>query len=95
MSVSPSLATIQESLLPRRFRQLGFPQARGSNNARVWTMGEGPFIEDAIAPELKLLFDPEDPERHGFIEPDRAMPLHEYTRALHATQDQWRVDEEL
>lgn len=95
MSVAPSLATLPERMLPKRFRKQGFPAARGNDSAFVWTMGEGPFVAGKVAPGLALRPDPEAPERHGFVEPERPVPLEQYETALSVTRDLWRIDETL
>jgi hypothetical protein len=92
MSVSPSLRALPVFLLPRRLQAL-VPGAAGSNSHSVWRMGEGPFVAGAIAERLQLRPDPQN-SSHGFVEPGGGMSLTEYQLALHATQDDWLIDEE-
>lgn len=97
MSVSPSLELIPPHRLPRRLRDKypdRFARATASNSYYCWWMGEGGFGAEPIAAGLAFRPDPDMPDRHGFIEPDRAMPLPEYVRALEATRDLWQRWEE-
>lgn len=93
MSVSPSLETLPPHRLPRRLRSR-FPEASGSNRLHCWSMGDGPFVFGGVAESLVLRLDPDDPERHGFVEPERRMPVEEYEAAITATRVQWRRCEE-
>src|SRR3954451_10880370 len=68
MSVYASLPSMPARMVPKRLLPI-IPFAAGSNNLRVWAMGEGPFEDGPIAPRLRFRVDPEDP-MHGFIEPD-------------------------
>lgn len=92
MSVSPSLAALPDSRIPKRFRPL-IPRARGSNDRKVWSMGEGSFAAGSLTSDLCLRPDPAAPSKHGFIEPQSAVSLAEYEAALGATRDLWIVDE--
>src|SRR5262249_49399053 len=97
MSVSPSVDALPTHRLPRRLRVAypdRFPDASGPNGLCCWWMGKGPFSEDQVADHLCLRLDPDDPEKHGFVEPDDKMNLGEYEAALAATQDQWQRWEE-
>jgi hypothetical protein len=93
MSVSPSLETLPPHRIPRRL-QSRYPEAIGSNQLHCWSMGEGAFVRGGVADHLVLRPDPENPERHGFVEPERKMPVAEYEAAIAATRDQWRRWEE-
>ncbi|MGH7172843.1 MAG: hypothetical protein ACRELG_21390 [Gemmataceae bacterium] len=93
MSVSPSLETLPPHRLPRRLRSR-FPEANGSNQLYCWSMGEGAFVSGVVAEHLVLRIDPEEPERHGFVEPERKMPAAEYEAAIAATRDHWKRWEE-
>jgi len=93
MSVSPSLVDLPLHRIPRRLRSC--PEihgATGKDTDFVWSMGQGPFVSEAVAPRLRLRPDPRN-ARHGFVEPDVVMTLADYTDALGATQPQWLVDE--
>ena len=92
MSVSPSLRALPMFRVPRRLQAL-VPGAAGSNSHAVWRMGEGPFVAGVIAERLQFRPDPQN-SSHGFIEPSDRMSLTEYELALHATQDDWLIDEE-
>jgi hypothetical protein len=92
MSVAPDLLALPDSRIPKRLRHL-VPSARGSNAVSVWSLGEGSFSDGPLVDRLTLRRDPEDPTTHGFVEPDREMPLSAYVEALHATREIWRVDE--
>jgi hypothetical protein len=93
MSVSPSLETLPPHRIPRRL-QSKFPAAIGSNQLHCWFMGEGAFVADRIAEHLVLRPDPEAPDRHGFVEPERKMTVAEYEAAITSTRDQWKRWEE-
>ena len=92
MSVYASLRAMPARMVPKRLVPI-IPSAAGSNNLRVWAMGEGPFTDGLIAPHLRFRVDPEDP-MHGYIEPDTIMTLAQYEAALVATQLMWVVAEE-
>jgi hypothetical protein len=97
MSVSPSLETLPLFRIPRRLRDKypeRFPDATGSNNLHCWRLGEGEFLAGAIAADLVLRPDPEQPEKHGFIEPERKMTVKEYEDAIAATRPSWKIWEE-
>src|SRR5207247_11175132 len=87
-----SLRALPAFLIPKRLQTL-VPGAAGSNSHSVWRMGEGPFVAGAMAERLQFRPDPQN-SSHGFIEPSERMSLTEYQLALHATQDEWSVDEE-
>ncbi len=97
MSVSPSVDALPSHRLPRRLRHAypdRFPDASGPNGLRCWSMGKGAFAEDQVAERLFLRLDPDDPEKHGFVERDDKMNLADYEAALGATRDQWQRWEE-
>ncbi len=97
MSVSPSVDALPPHRLSRRLHNAypdRFPDASAPNNVRCWSMGKGAFAEDQVAERLSLRLDPDDPERHGFVEPDAKMNLVDYEAALAATRDQWQRWEE-
>jgi hypothetical protein len=97
MSVSPSVDALPSHRLPCRLRlayPARFPDADGPNNLFCWSMGNGAFAEDQVAAHLRLRLDPDNPEKHGFVEPDDKMMLADYEAALAATRDQWQKWEE-
>jgi len=93
MSVSPSLETLFFAVVPKRLRHC-VKGARGSNNARIWKMGAGPWREETVATDLRLELDAEKADKHGFVSPDRSMSLPVYREALAATQNSWSLIEE-
>jgi hypothetical protein len=92
MSVAPDWRVLPAHLIPRRLKHV-VPDADGNNKLTCWTLGEGEFKADAVAPDVQLRPDPVHPDRHGFVEPKRSMTLADYQSALAATRDQWRQDE--
>jgi hypothetical protein len=79
MSVSPG--TIYN--LAPSFRPVEFG---GTNKGRsAWTLDD-----EELGDELTTRPDPDDPERHWFIEPLRPMTLEQYKQALWETRDLWR-----
>ena len=44
----------------------------------------------ALGEMIVCRIDPDDPDRHGFLEPIRPMALSEYQEALTETRDAWR-----
>jgi hypothetical protein len=92
MSVSPSKEELPDHLIPKRLRHEGYPGARRSNarpDTFPWRMGEGDWCAAPLCDRLSLRPDPEDPECHGFVEPDRPMPLAEHRGAVAATWSAW------
>jgi hypothetical protein len=89
MSVAPSLRQLPSYRVPMRLRHL-VRGARGNDQHRVWSMGEGDFTEVPVAPGLQLR---PDSEAHGVIEPSEPMALMAYEAALAATRNLWSVDE--
>jgi hypothetical protein len=97
MSVSPSVEAIPTHRLPRRLKKKypdRFPDATASNEAHCWWMGEGAFAPERVADRLRLRLDPDQPERHGLVEPDDRMKLGDYETALTDTRDRWHRWEE-
>ena len=91
MSVSPSLLTLPYFRVSKRLRALR-PDATGSNELCVWSMGVGNFADGFLTAQLQLRLDP-DNEKHGFVEPAVSMSLDEYQNALISTRDLWTIDE--
>lgn len=86
MSVAPGKADLPPHLIPKQYRDK-YPDARRSKpDAFPWRMGEGEFQAGPLCDGLQLR--PED-TTHGFVEPDKAMPLHEYRGAIEATRAEW------
>ena len=79
-------------LAPESLKSLA--HATGSNQLHCWSIGEGPFAAGPFADRLELRLDPDDPDRHGFIEPEQGMPAADYESAITATQELWRRWEE-
>ena len=97
MSVSPNPEAMPPHRLPRRLRQKypdRFPEATASNGLFCWWLGKGAFVADQVAEHLRLRLDPDDPEKHGLVEPDDRMRTEDYETALAATRDQWQKWEE-
>lgn len=93
LSVSPGPATLPFFRIPRRLGSR-FPGATGKESLHLWSMGEGDFVAETVAPFLVLRIDPEQPERHGFVEPETAMTAEEYLQAITATRLLWMRMEE-
>ncbi len=89
MSVAPDWKDLPSFLIPKRLIDL-YPDARGSNQLVLWTMGDGAFQTGAFANDLDFRQDPNDSNVHGLVEPAREMKIAEFQAALAATQDQWR-----
>jgi hypothetical protein len=85
MSVAPGLRALRPELVPKRLRHLR-ESAVGPDSNVVWSHGDGPFVESAVAPHLVLKPDASD---HGTVAPVGTMLLEEYRSALAATQDSW------
>jgi len=93
MSVAPSPEALPPHRLPRRLQKKypeRFPDATGPNGVHCWGIGEGAFAPGKVADRLGLRLDPDDPARHGLVEPDGKMKIEDYEAALGATRDQWR-----
>jgi hypothetical protein len=89
MSVAPDWRKLPDHRIPERLRPL-VPRARGKKKSlRIWKMGEGDFAAGPVAPNLLLRLDPDNPDIHGFVEPEQEMNVKEYQDALAATRDSW------
>lgn len=90
MSVNVCLCGIPPLILPRHLSLSRIVRgAKGDDDRREgFHMGEGPFVQSPVADRLRLR---PGNHKHGFVEPDRVMPLTEYQEALAATQNQWHV----
>jgi hypothetical protein len=71
-----------------------FPEATGPNGVHCWRMEDDAFAPGRVADRLSLRLDPNNPERHGLVEPDDRMKVEDYETALVATRDQWQRWEE-
>jgi hypothetical protein len=77
LSVTPDdLAKLPESRLPR---ELG-----GRGNQPVWSISLA-----ALGPDLTYRPDPDDPDRHGFVEPAYNMTQDDYRKSIAVTRDEW------
>jgi hypothetical protein len=63
------------------------PAFGGTGKDPVWGLDESD-----LGPDLRYRPDP-DNDRHGFIEPVRAMPLREYEEAIARTQGLWKKEQ--
>ena len=96
-SAGTSVDALPPHRLPRRLQQKypeRFPEAMAPNGVHCWSMGQGAFSADRVAEYLRLRLDPDDPDRHGLVEPDDRMKLKDYEAALATTQGQWQRWEE-
>jgi len=59
---------------------------------KLYSLGEGAFAAVIINDCLEMCLKP-DCEDAGVIAPTRAMPFYEYEAALHATRNDWRIEE--
>lgn len=90
LSVYGCLRCISFQFLPKRLLR----GAKGSNNQKVWTMGQGNYENSPVTADLNLRIEAEPGSTgHGILEANREMPLDTYQNALAATQDQWHIDE--
>jgi hypothetical protein len=91
MSVAPRLVDLDEipHRVPARLGEYVYG-ASGKDSDRVFAMGKGPFVASTVAPSLHLV---RDKPKHGYVEPDKLMPLADYQAALAATRTSWEVDE--
>ena len=92
MFVSPRLADIHFSRVPKRLRNL-VPGARGKNSDHVFRLGEGKFVSADVSPALTLRPDDGHTPRHGVIEPRASVRIEQFQNALAATQSDWTIDE--
>jgi hypothetical protein len=90
MSVAPAWRELPAHRIPRRLRHLA-PDAHGKDEDACWRMGDGPFLDGAVAAGLGLRV---QRPTHGLIEPAEAMPVQAYQEALATTRDRWTIDEE-
>ena len=77
MSVSPP--PLENLPYYRRPREFG-----GEGRDPLWELET-----DELPAELVYRPDPDDPDRHGFIEPRWWMSFEEYQRAIHSTRGLW------
>ena len=92
MSVAPAWRKLPYFLIPKRLKALR-PDACGSNHVACWSLGEGLFKQGDMSDKLVLRPDPEDPARHGFVEPKGEMSIDTYQDALAETREHWVIDE--
>lgn len=52
-------------------------------------MGEGVFASGPLVPDLTLRVDPDNPDRHAFVEPEKEMSTDEYEAAIMVTRPLW------
>ena len=89
MSVAPAWRSLPYFLIPERLNDK-VSRARGSNQLRCFTMGEGPFADSPVTDALELLV---DKPNHGVVAPRGLGPLDDYQADLAATRDAWAEDE--
>jgi hypothetical protein len=89
MSVAPEWRKLPWLLIPKRLD----PRGRGAGGLVCWRLGEGEFVEEKINDDLQLRLDPGQLEKHGLVEPTRAISLTDYQSALAATRNEWGRDE--
>ena len=88
LSVAPSLKALPLRLVPERLRDRR-PGARGSDDLRLFRLGEAPFQPSNIAEELELQ---PTSKTHGVVRPRAPMHVHHYQARLAATKPRW-IDE--
>jgi hypothetical protein len=98
MSVGPSKDELPPHLIPKRLRRQEGPYykaARSNNKPETfpWRMGEGPFITAPFCDGLHFRPDPNDPQCHGLVEPNRPMPLGDYRAAIETTHPDWAKEQ--
>ncbi len=64
--------------------------AAGPSGARIWTMGQGPFVSGPLTSALDLH---EAGTEHGNVCPSTTMPLAALQSELAQTQDSWTIEE--
>jgi len=79
MSVSPG----SPRNLPSHRRP---PEWGGTGKDPVWEIGS-----EELPSELTYRADPDDPDRHGFVEPTMRMHFDAYEQSLEGTQILWEV----
>jgi hypothetical protein len=82
MSVFDAIETIPA---PRRPKGHG---GHGMGNIHCYRMGEGPFEDGPIPPDLKFEVDKTE-DHHGFYQPSRLMTLPDFQKCLANTHNQW------
>ncbi len=98
MSVQPSLEVLSQEYLrfvPKRLRQVNprlFGGALGGSGF-IWTMGRGPFVDEAVSDNLRLRCDQGNLVTHGVVEPEQVMSRDDFQSALAATRNLWVVEE--
>ena len=88
MSVAPTLLDLPPMIVPETYLRMQPKAMSRDKKARIWKMGAGPFVAGPIAEALELRVDAKD-NTHGFVEPDKVMPVSRYQEALAATKDKW------
>jgi hypothetical protein len=88
LSVAPNLKALPPFLVPKRLRDLR-PGALGSNDLRLFRLGEGPFEPSNIAEDLELQ---PTSKTHGVVRPRAPMQVDHYQARLAATKPRW-IDE--
>jgi hypothetical protein len=86
--VAPNLKALPPFLVPKRLRDRR-PGAVGSNDLRLFRLGEAPFEPSNIAEELELQ---PTSTTHGVVRPRARMQVHHYQARLAATKPRW-IDE--
>jgi hypothetical protein len=61
------------------------PKYGGIGKDPVWEIDTEQMTSD-----LAYRPDPSNPDKHGFIEPSKPMPLDDYVSALHSTRGLWK-----
>ena len=89
MSVSPSWRDLPPHRIPKRLKDR-FPPARGSNDVDCFTMGAGPFRDEALSERLALKV---GRPKHGNVVPQDHVSLGQFEADLAATRPLWVVDE--
>lgn len=93
MSVAPAWRFLPYFRISERLKAK-VPGARGNPALVCWRIGDGPFEECGISPQLLFRPDPKDPKNHGLVEPAVGMNASAYQAALHATRGHWVRDED-
>jgi hypothetical protein len=88
LSVAPSLKALPPRLVPERLRS-SRPGARGTDDLRLFRLGEGPFQPSDIADELELQ---PTSNTHGVVRPRAPMHVTRYQERVAATKPRW-IDE--
>ena len=88
LSVRPSLKAFPNGQIPERLRDRR-PGARGSDDLRLFCLGQSPFEPSHIAEDLELQ---PTSKTHGVVRPRAQMHVDRYQARLAATQPRW-IDE--